>query len=176
MGTSWSNDIKTTLFQRYQRCFDVIWPWCACWVSNYILQLIKIVLKKFIKINKVNSVVFICVGLYNFWKFHPAVLFLFIVTYKLTIDILLSAAQFNLLIKLFVSVKGKLVPSTSCLRDAEGRHHGSHLPNFNNNCNKLKWVAFSEINRPKTRNYPTRSYKILQNPEFTPPPPPPPYN
>ena len=33
--------------------------------------------------------------------------------------------------------------------------------------NKLKWVAFTEINRPKTKNYRTRSYKILQKPEFT---------
>ena len=33
--------------------------------------------------------------------------------------------------------------------------------------NKLKWVAFSEINRPKTKNC-TRSYKILQKPEFSP--------
>ena len=36
--------------------------------------------------------------------------------------------------------------------------------------NKLKWVAFSENNRPKTKNYTTRSYKILQKPEFTPRP------
>ena len=36
--------------------------------------------------------------------------------------------------------------------------------------NKLKLVAFSEINRrPKTKNCPRRSYKILQNPEFIPP-------
>ena len=48
----------------------------------------------------------------------------------------------------------------------------SDLPNCRGGggSNKLKWVAFSEINRPKTKNYPTRSYKILQNPEFTPPP------
>ena len=48
----------------------------------------------------------------------------------------------------------------------------SHLPNCRGGgggSNKLKWVEFSEINRPKTKNYPTRSYKILQNPEFTPP-------
>ena len=32
--------------------------------------------------------------------------------------------------------------------------------------NKLKWVAFSENNRPKTKNYATRSYKILQKLEF----------
>ena len=30
---------------------------------------------------------------------------------------------------------------------------------------KLKWVAFSENNRPKTKNCTTRSYKILQKPE-----------
>ena len=40
--------------------------------------------------------------------------------------------------------------------------------------NRLKWVAFSENNRPKTKNYNTRSYKIIPKPEFTPPPPPPP--
>ena len=33
--------------------------------------------------------------------------------------------------------------------------------------NKLKWVAFSENNMPKTKNYTARSYKILQKPEFT---------
>ena len=38
----------------------------------------------------------------------------------------------------------------------------SHLPN------KLKWVAFSENNGPKTKNYTTRSYKILQKAELAP--------
>ena len=47
----------------------------------------------------------------------------------------------------------------------------SHLPNCRGGSNKLKWVAFSENNRPKTKNYTTRSYKIPPKPEFTPPPP-----
>ena len=33
--------------------------------------------------------------------------------------------------------------------------------------NRLKWVAFSENNRPKTKNYTTMGYKILPKPEFT---------
>ena len=41
------------------------------------------------------------------------------------------------------------------------RYLYSHLPNCRGGSNKLKWEAFSELNRPKTKNYPTRSYKIL---------------
>ena len=43
----------------------------------------------------------------------------------------------------------------------------SHLPNCRGGggggSNKLKWVAFSEINRPKTKNYPTRSKNSPKN-------------
>ena len=46
--------------------------------------------------------------------------------------------------------------------------HHSPLPNCRGS-NRLKWVEFSENNRPKTKKYTTRSYKILLKSEFTPP-------